>query len=387
MKNKHLTLSDRNDIQMGIEQLKTFSAIAVKLGKNPSTISKEVRRNRVVKENSVTSNCESCPLLKKAPYVCNACPKKRLNCGYTKLFYYAKRAQLDYEARLSESRTGVALNKEEFYEMDAIVSSAIQKGQHLNHIIASNELSASRASIYRYLEKGYLSAKPIDFPRVVTFRKRRTRDLPPIPKKAKEGRSYEDFQLFLTKEEINYWLEMDTVIGRTGGKVLLTFNLSFCNFIFARLLDNKTANEVAKHIYVIKNTLDEKEISFFELFPVILTDNGGEFARVHDIEMDVRGESKLFFCDPNRSDQKARIEKNHTLIRDILPKGTSFDNLTQDDINLVCSHVNSVKRASLNGKSAYDLFAFTFGEEIASLLGITKIDPENVIQSPRLLDR
>ncbi|MGE9835328.1 helix-turn-helix domain-containing protein, partial [Streptococcus orisratti] len=94
---------------------KPFSAIAAKLGKDPSTISKEVRRNRVVKENSVTSNCEACPLLKKAPYVCNACPKKRTNCGYQKQFYYAKRAQLDYEAKLSDSRTGVALNKEEFY--------------------------------------------------------------------------------------------------------------------------------------------------------------------------------------------------------------------------------------------------------------------------------
>ncbi|MBY5002441.1 helix-turn-helix domain-containing protein, partial [Streptococcus suis] len=184
MKNKHLTLSDRNDIQIGIEQLKTFSAIALKLGKDPSTISKEVRRNRVVKENSVISNCEACPLLKKAPYVCNACPKKRSNCGYQKQFYYAKRAQLDYEAKLSDSRTGVALNKEEFYRMDEIVSAAIQKGQHLNHIIASNELSASRASIYRYLEKGYLSTKPIDFPRVVKFRKRRTRNLQPIPKTA-----------------------------------------------------------------------------------------------------------------------------------------------------------------------------------------------------------
>ncbi|HFI0655283.1 TPA: IS30 family transposase, partial [Streptococcus suis] len=117
---------------------------------------------------------------------------------------------------------GVALNKEEFYRMDEIVSSAIQKGQHLNHIIASNELSASRASIYRYLEKGYLSSKPIDFPRVVKFRKRRTRDLPPIPKKTKEGRSYEDFQRFLTEKGISYWLEMDTVTGRIGGKVLLT---------------------------------------------------------------------------------------------------------------------------------------------------------------------
>lgn len=266
MKNKHLTLSDRNDIQIGIEQLKPFSAIAAKLGKDPSTISKEVRRNRVVKKNSVTSNCETCPLLKKAPYVCNACPKKRSNCGYQKQFYYAKRAQLDYEAKLSESRTGVALNKEEFYRMDVIVSAAIQKGQHLNHIIASNELSVSRASIYRYLEKGYLSTKPIDFPRVVKFRKRRTRNLQPIPKTAREGRSYEDFQRFLTEKGISYWLEMDTVTGRIGGKVLLTFNLSFCNFIFARLLDNKTANEVAKHLTLSRMPCIRKRWTFAKYF-------------------------------------------------------------------------------------------------------------------------
>ncbi len=75
-----------------------------------------------------------------------------------------KRAQLDYEVKLSDSRTGVALNKEEFYRMDEIVSAAIQKGQHLNHIIASNEMSASRASIYRYLEKAICPQSPLISP-------------------------------------------------------------------------------------------------------------------------------------------------------------------------------------------------------------------------------
>lgn len=101
--------------------------------------------------------------------------------------------------------------------------------------------------------------------------------------------------------------------------------------------------------------------------------------------MDVRRESKLFFCDPNHSDQKGRIEKNHTLIRDILPKGTSFANLTQEEINLLCSHVNSVKRAVLNGKSAYEFFTFTYGEEIPKLLGISKMPAEDVCQSCKLL--
>lgn len=385
MKHKHLTLSDRNDIQMGIEQKKTFREIASSIGKDPSTVSKEVRKHLFIRETTVKGNCDTCPLLKKAPYVCNACPKKRIDCGFKKQFYYAKRAHHDYAQLLSESREGVALNKQAFYDMDKVVSKAVKKGQHLNHIIASNELSASRSSIYRYVEKGYMSVAPIDFPRIVKFRKRRTRELPPIPKVVKEGRSYEDFQAFLEKQNLTSWLEMDTVIGRIGGKTLLTFNVAFCNFIFARLMDSKKAHEVAKHIQTIKQNCYEAGKDFFEAFPVILTDNGGEFARVDDIEIDVRGQSKLFFCDPNRSDQKGKIEKNHTLIRDILPKGTSFDNLAQEDIDLVCSHVNSVKRDSLNGKTAYEIFTFMYGEKLALLLGISPIPAEDVCQSPKLI--
>lgn len=382
-KHKHLTLSDRNDIQLGLERGETFKAIGQSILKDPTTVSKEVKRNRQVRE----STCDNlpCPLLDKAPFVCNGCPKRRQNCGYKKILYLAKQAQKQYEQTLVEAREGTPLNSKTFWDMDKVISDGVKKGQHIYHILKTHNLDVSSSTVYRHIRKGYLSIAPIDLARAVKFKERRKSKLPSIPKEAKKGRSYEDFQNYLSLNQLDSWLEMDTVMGRMGGKVLLTFNLSFCNFIFARLLDNKTALEVAKHLYEIKNTLHEADKDFFQLFPVILTDNGGEFARVDDIEMDVRGESKLFFCDPNRSDQKGRIEKNHTLIRDILPKGTSFDNLTQEDINLVCSHVNSVKRAALNGKSAYELFAFTYGEEIPKLLGISKIPAEDVCQSSKLL--
>ena len=382
-KHKHLTLSDRNDIQLGLERGETFKAIGQSILKDPTTVSKEVKRNRQVRE----STCDNlpCPLLDKAPFVCNGCPKRRQNCGYKKIFYLAKQAQKQYEQTLVESREGTPLNSKTFWDMDKVISDGVKKGQHIYHILKTHNLDVSSSTVYRHIRKGYLSIAPIDLARAVKFKERRKSKLPSIPKEAKKGRSYEDFQNYLALKQLDSWLEMDTVLGRMGGKVLLTFNLSFCNFIFARLLDNKTALEVTKHLYDIKNTLHQADKDFFQLFPVILTDNGGEFARVDDIEMDVRGESKLFFCDPNRSDQKGRIEKNHTLIRDILPKGTSFDNLTQEDINLVCSHVNSVKRAALNGKSAYELFAFTYGEEIPKLLGISKIPAEDVCQSSKLL--
>ena len=382
-KHKHLTLSDRNDIQLGLERGETFKAIGQLILKDPTTVSKEVKRNRQARDS--TSNNLPCPLLDKAPFVCNGCPKRRQNCGFKKIFYLAKQAQKQYEQTLVEAREGTPLNSQTFWDMDKIISDGVKKGQHIYHILKTHNLDVSSSTVYRHIRKGYLSIAPIDLARAVKFKDRRKNNLPSIPKEAKKGRSYEDFQNYLSLNQLDYWLEMDTVMGRMGGKVLLTFNLSFCNFIFARLMDNKTALEVTKHLYDIKNTLHQADKDFFQLFPVILTDNGGEFARVDDIEMDVRGESKLFFCDPNRSDQKGRIEKNHTLIRDILPKGTSFDNLTQEDINLVCSHVNSVKRAALNGKSAYELFAFTYGEEIPKLLGISKIPAEDVCQSSTLL--
>ena len=382
-KHKHLTLSDRNDIQLGLERGETFKAIGQSILKDPTTVSKEVKRNKQIRDS--TSNNLPCPLLDKAPFVCNGCPKRRQNCGYKKIFYLAKQAQKQYEQTLVESREGTPLNSKTFWEMDKVISNGVKKGQHIFHILKTHNLDVSSSTVYRHIRKEYLSIAPIDLARAVKFKERRKSKLPSIPKEAKKGRSYEDFQNYLALKQLNSWLEMDTVMGRMGGKVLLTFNLSFCNFIFARLLDNKTTLEVTKHLYDIKNTLHQADKDFFQLFPVILTDNGGEFARVDDIEMDVRGESKLFFCDPNRSDQKGRIEKNHTLIRDILPKGTSFDNLTQEDINLVCSHVNSVKRAALNGKSAYELFAFTYGEEIPKLLGISKIPAEDVCQSSKLL--
>ena len=382
-KHKHLTLSDRNDIQLGLERGETFKAIGQLILKDPTTVSKEVKRNKQIRDS--TSNNLPCPLLDKAPFVCNGCPKRRQNCGYQKVFYLAKQAQKQYEQTLVEAREGTPLNSQTFWDIDKVISDGVKKGQHIYHILKTHNLDVSSSTVYRHIRKGYLSIAPIDLARAVKFKNRRKNNLPSIPKEAKKGRSYEDFQNYLSLNQLNSWLEMDTVIGRMGGKVLLTFNLSFCNFIFARLLDNKTALEVTKHLYDIKNTLHQADKDFFQLFPVILTDNGGEFARVDDIEMDVRGESKLFFCDPNRSDQKGRIEKNHTLIRDILPKGTSFDDLTQENINLVCSHVNSVKRAALNGKSAYELFAFTYGEEIPKLLGISKIPAEDVCQSSKLL--
>jgi transposase, IS30 family len=393
---KHLTLEDRIEIQMCLDQGMTFKAIAGRVGKDQTTISKEVKRHIKVNPGSVKKFDQHgnpitniCPLLLKAPFVCNPCRKRHAQCGFQKQLYNAKAAQKDYESLIVEAREGIPLNKQEFYEIDAVITEGIRKGQHLYHIMAANDLGVSKSTVYRHLNRGYLSASKIDFPRVVKFKPRRKHHDQYVPKAARVGRTFDDFLAFIEENAVTHWTEMDTVIGRVGGKVIITFDFTLCNFMFGLLLNDKSCLEVSEKITALKATLTGKDFAFGDIIPLVLTDNGGEFSNVSAIENNSAGECEthLFFCDPYKAYQKPKVEKNHTLFRDIVPKGDSFDYFTQDTVNLIFSHVNSVKRKSLGGKTPYELFAFTYGAEIATLLGITPVSAGEVNQSPSLLKK
>jgi len=393
-KNKHMTLDDRIEIQECLSHGMTYKAIGTRIGKDQTTISKEVKKHLTIIPTAVTRSDKDgnpvptpiCPQLMRSPYVCNACKKCHTRCAYDRHTYYARQAHNEYETLLAQAREGIPLGKNEFYEMDRVISEGVKKGQHLYHILQSSNLSVSKSTVYRHLGKGYLSVRAIDFPRVVKFKPRHQKPLEYVPKKLKVGRTHEDFLVFIEENEISSWVEMDTVIGRIGGKVIMTFDFTFCNFMFGLLLDNKSASEAAMIIRRLKNNLAIHNTRFGDVFPLILTDNGGEFSDISAFESDSYGikETDLFFCDPMQSCQKPRVEKNHTLFRDIIPKGQSFDGLTQEMVNLIFSHMNSVKRKSLNGKSPYEVFCFTYAEEIAETLGIQFIPAKQVIQSQKL---
>ena len=395
-KHKHMTLDDRIEIQECLDHGMTFKEIARRVGKDQTTISKEVKKHITVNPGEQIERTDSsgtpimrppCPELLKAPFVCNPCKKRRGRCAFQKQLYLAKNAQITYEALLSEAREGIPLTKDAFYEADAIISNGIKRGQHLYHIMQTNNIGISQATAYRHLHRGYLSVSKMDFPRVVKFKQRKSCHTEYIPRASKVGRTYDDFLSHIDENKISSWVEMDTVIGYVGGKTILTFDFTFCNFMLGLLLDNKTAAEVTRKVRALKEKLSVRGIRFGDVFPLLLTDNGGEFANISAFISDLNGEieTDMFFCDPYRASQKPKVEKNHTLFRDVVPKGESFDGFTQDTVNLIFSHINSVKRKSLNGKSPYEMFAFTYGAEIALLLGITPVPPDMVIQSPMLL--
>lgn len=383
-KNKHMTLQDRIEIQEGLYKGKTFKEIGETIGKHKTTISKEVRLHAHQHKTSFSKREDLCPILSKPPYVCNGCKRKSSSyCQFVRLVYTAKIAQQEYEQNLVDSREGIALNKAEFYEGDRIISERLKAGQHLYQIISSSDLSFSLSSAYRYFHNGYFSTTLIELPRAVKFKSRNKKKSEYVPRGVKVGRTYDDFLAFLNEFDISSHCEIDTVIGEQGGKVIMTLIFVPSNFMFGILLDNKTAAEAASKILNFKSHLNSNNISFGELFPVILTDNGGEFSDVFSFELDLNGkeETKMFFCDPMCSSQKPFVEKNHTIFRDIIPKGTSFNNFTQETVNLIFFHVNSVNRKSLNGKSPFDVFSFLYSEKIANVLGISKIKSDKVCQS------
>lgn len=387
-KYKHMTLEDRIEIQECLNKGISFKDIGRRIGKDPTTISKEVKKHLIVYRNSFTTTDKCCPKLLRAPFVCNGCEKRNhSNCRFARQKYVAREAQRAYENLLVEAREGIPLNQESFYETEKIISNAVKKGQHIYHILKTNNLPVSKSTVYRHINKGYYTISSIDLPRAVKFKPRHSKCNEFVPKRAKNGRTYADFMEYISDNNIVNFVEMDTVIGRIGGKAILTLNFNAFNFIIGILIDNKTATEVSDKITDLKAKLHLAGFSFGSVMPLILTDNGGEFSNVSAIENNGDGakETHLFFCDPNAPYQKPHIEKNHTLFRDIVPKGASFDNFNQDTVNLIFSHVNSIKRENFNGKSAYELFSFAYSAELAQTLGISFIEPNMVIQSPKLL--
>ena len=387
-KNKHLTLQDRIDIQECLTKGMTFKDIGKRIGKDPTTVSKEVKLHRKVHRNCFVKTDEACPLLAKAPFVCNGCIKKtRSNCPFMRQLYEAQTAQGEYEALLHDAREGIPLTKEEFYRTEKIVSDGIRTGSNVYHIIHANQLAVSKSTVYRHIQQGYYTTSKMDLPRAVKFKPRKEEHPEYVPKGVKIGRTYQDFLLHLENHPETSVVEMDTVIGRVGGKVIMTFQFVNTGFMFGLLLDNKTAAEASAKLISLKECLLRTGVSFGEVFPLLLTDNGGEFSNVSAFENDLSGakETNLFFCDPNSPYQKPHVENNHTLFRAIVPKGYSFDDFSQSTVNTIFSHINSVKRKHFNGKSAYDMFSFTYSEQLSHALGIIAIEPSKVIQNTNLL--
>jgi IS30 family transposase len=117
-KNKHLTLEERNTIELRLKE---------------------------------RDHKEICQRLSKPPYVCNGCEFKS-SCRLEKRVYSAVNAQREYEAVRSESRQGIQLTEEEALRLDSLISPLIKRGQSLHNICVNHadEIMLNERSLYNH---------------------------------------------------------------------------------------------------------------------------------------------------------------------------------------------------------------------------------------------
>ncbi len=261
----------------------------------------------------------------------------------------------------------------------------LEKHQSVNQVYINHPdiLYFSKTEFYHLIDKGVFSFRNIDLPRKVKYKPRKNGS-------KRVNRTYKDYLAFveLHKEKDISIVQMDTVEGIKGGKCFLTLLLVQYNLMFIFLIDSQTIQCVSKVFEWIRDTIGIEE--YKRIFEIILTDNGHEFFDPEYLELDSNTKeqiSHVFFCDPSASYQKGAIEKNHEYIRYILPKGSSFDELTQEDCNILMSHINSVPRDSLRGATPYQESLYFLKEDLLTKLGVISIHPDEVSLSTDLLKK
>lgn len=427
-KNKHLTDTDRLEIEHGLRHGLSIKKIAAKIGKHHSTVAREICARSVVSNKGafgrLTNRCvsrracsvrqlcedkpdcvkrcsacslcntvcpefreEVCSKLAVAPYVCNGCPDERA-CVLRKRYYLHRLAHQNYRDLLVDTREGANITEDELLALDTLVSPLIRQGQSVHHILTNHpdRFDLNEKTVYRYIAGGLLRAKNGDMPRVCSLKPRVRKPVEhKIDTKCRLGRTYADFQAFTAAAPDARVVEMDSVIGRVGGKVLLTLLFRDSSLMLAFLRDRNDSQSVID-AFALLWKLAGPDL-FRRLFPVLLTDNGSEFSNPRALECAPDGtpRSRLFYCDPCASWQKGRVERNHEFLRLVVPKGTSFDGLTQAHIDTMLSHINSYSRPALNDKAPFDLFAFTYGADLLTHLGLRRIPADSIVLKPSLL--
>lgn len=423
--NLHLTLDERNTIEQELMKNTSFKDIALMLDKDPTTISKEIKKNRIRKDGqsihvnfnhcSKKFNCKrrnicgfncnkecrkcnicnkvcndfeegTCLRLKRAPYVCNGC-NNRYKCRLTKYYYRALSSYKLYRTKLAEARQGINMSELELSNLDRIISPLVKQGQSISHIYKTHDINCSRSTLYNYVSNNCFSIGPIDLPRKVRLKKRKQKKVEKKDTKARTNRTYEDFQKYIEQNPELPIVEMDTVEGIKGGRVLLTLLFRSSRLMLAFILYEKTQAEVLRIFNMLELELGTE--LFEKTFPIILTDNGTEFGNPLSLEFNNQGigRTRIFYCNPRASYQKGMIEKNHEFIRYVLPKGSSFDELLQTDIDLMINHINSLGRQSLNWFAPIDVAKVTLDKEVIKKLNLKKIPTDEIQLTSKLLKK
>ena len=416
--NKHLTLDERKIIQTGIENRSNKIDIARTIGKDPTTIAKEIRKHREIRprntfiypsiciHNKECGGCKKqcdryeeikCNKRDRSPGACNKCPNIA-KCHLDKYFYYATKADEQYRIDLVDFREGINLTTSERKQIGTILKPLLDQGQSLYQIKSSHpEIKQSIKTLYNYIETGVFKEDGIDnFSLKEQVNRKQFKNKYKKRKEPSnyEGHKYKDYLNFKEENPDTPTTEMDTVLNSQSGPYIQTFYFETSGLMIGFIHKEKTSDSMSKTLNILEDRLGHDV--YRELFALILTDRGVEFEKVELFETNQEtGEfrTNIFYCDAYQSSQKPHVENTHNYIRDIITNEMDISNITQEDLNIIFSHINSTPRKSLKGKSPYEVFEFMFntinnpkrGKDILDKLNIKEIKRDEVVLKPYLI--
>ena len=428
---------ERKRIEQGLDAHDRLADISYGTCRDPTVVSRETRRNRIwlgpVAKSRLAvvrcgnfANCEvtglcgswckvkckscgdvechtvceefakpGCTQTSHYPHVCNGC--KLLNrCPEDRWACKAREAQKMALERPGESRRGIDIDSAGLERLSKTVAPLLKKGQSVPVILANHpEPRMCPATLCNYISMGLIAGVPdVTLPRKVRSEKRRRKRDEGERRQRRDltGRDYEAFPR-LSDEVRDVCKEMDTVIGRVGGKCLLTFCWRGHELFYARLLPSKEADSVRDALDDIEMMMSDGHVVGELGIMVVLTDRGSEFDRFEDLERSCHapgedeGRMEACYCDPYCSWQKPHTGNAHTLPGRILPKGTSFDDLTQDDVDLIRGHTDSYPRDELDWKTPFEMLPEWGQENVPKAFGSGIIPRDDVNLTPQLLKK
>lgn len=365
----HLTKENRNLISTMIAHEKKCKEIAELIGCDPTTISKEIKKNRIISKDSKVKSKILCEKLDRFPYVCGTCKAKYTTCTLTQLKYEPRIAQQKYEYRLHESRRGINLTPEEHKQLELALKEGLKNKRSVYSIIHSAKFDISMSTVYRYIDEKKINITKMDLPYAVTYKKRKKQnkkyEYPENYKVNRMNRTFVDYLAYRKSHLNEMTVQMDFLGSiKSDSKSILTLIIPDIHFVFLFIIENKNATKITQLFDNLENILGIDV--FKEIFPSILTDRDPSFADIQGIEFSKEtGEQRtyLFFCDAFRSNQKASVENMNKQIRKFFPKGKSVDVFSKSQVKEINIIINESPLFSLDGASPKEAFITIFGNE------------------------
>ena len=436
-KGKHLSKENREVIEIGIRNHDSARAIAKRLDVNASTVTREVKTNRTIREkkaargaklsircseyrdceacgtacekcstkltlckNCKTRNCiETCSSYKRTmcekteiwPYVCPEHCFKRAHCGFPKASYDAGDADNAYCLRLRVSRNGRDISQSDLNAMNKLILPLVKQGQSFETIWESHakELPICVRSAYNYQDDGILETANIELPRKVRIKKRKNNDTEKRDRIDRTGRTYDDFRKISLIDQARV-VQGDSIEGyEYNTHDILSLHIVSRCFQFYLYKKHACSDGVVAWLDAIERSLGSREL-FESIFGILLVDRGIEFDNWEGMERSClepgKRRCRVFYCDAMNSNQKSEAERNHQQLRRILPKGRSdFDRLNTYDVSTCCSHVNSYIIAGRGGKCPFGMSTDLLPKKLLEDLGLEWMEPDDVILKPFLM--